>query len=169
MFLSHEFQWLFIPLTFPLIPQGYFLKREASDWLLDCHERAQMLMFHYSCCSIASSLIIQFYSHINLHYIIYGQIPANQNFSNSYYCIKNEWVYMPWVNFDVKYEKSNWRKKYMRPCLRRKRKTIVGRKKHGFGEGRGRTEKNGVRIGGERHKAGAAGQRMTRKQDKEGS
>lgn len=32
-----------------------------------------------------------------------------------------------------------------------------------------RTEKNGVRIWGERHEAGAAGQRMTRKPDKVGS
>lgn len=60
-------------------------------------------------------------------------------------------------------------KQYMRQCLRRNRKKRVGRKKHGFREGRGRTEKNGVRIWGERHEAGAAGQRMTRKPDKVGS
>lgn len=60
-------------------------------------------------------------------------------------------------------------KQYMRQCLRRNRKKRVGRKKHGFREGRGRTEKNGVRIWGERHEAGAAGQQMTRKPDKVGS
>lgn len=38
-----------------------------------------------------------------------------------------------------------------------------------FEKGGGRTEKNGVRIWGERHEAGAAGQRMTRKPDKVGS